>query len=184
MRFYVPEIGDRITLVSDWTFTLYNEHRNSDVWRSLDSDSSPEMAALRKTKAELEAEWDRGQVEWYHKVAKPYAHSTLSYWTSEIKPECQAAFDDWRERRIAHNANDNVPLTLPAGTVLTVDRIYIRKGQGDYSSLTFYIAETSHPTLTRDKTAKGFKKGRKRFWAKLHDVNAIDFEPVKEPETA
>ena len=53
-------------------------------------------------------------------------------------------------------------VTLKAGTLLQVDRIYIRKGNSDYSSLSFYIKN-------------GEYKGA-RFWAKLKDVNEINFE--------
>lgn len=54
---------------------------------------------------------------------------------------------------------------LPAGTVLTVDRIYIKKGLREYNSLTFMV-----------KKAPFVKKGKVRFWAKLGDVNNIEFD--------
>lgn len=53
------------------------------------------------------------------------------------------------------------PHTLPKGTTLKVDRIYIRKGAGDYDSVTFFMPGTGK---------------RIRFWAKLADVNRIEFE--------
>lgn len=56
---------------------------------------------------------------------------------------------------------------LPAGTVLKVDRIYIRKGSPDYDSLSFYIVKS--PVLQN-------KKGKCRFFAKLIDVNQIEYE--------
>lgn len=49
-------------------------------------------------------------------------------------------------------------VTVPEGTVLKIDRIYIRKGNKDFDSVTFFM--------------KGTKK-RVRFWAKLADVNKI-----------
>jgi hypothetical protein len=54
--------------------------------------------------------------------------------------------------------------TIPKGTGLKIDRIYIRKGNSEYSSLTFYIGS-------------GPWKGC-RFWAKLKDVNKIEFDEV------
>jgi hypothetical protein len=69
------------------------------------------------------------------------------------------------------DARQSVVITLPAGTVLRVDRIYIRKGKSEWDSVTFVVAE--HPTVK----AKGFQ-GAGRFWAKLVDVNDIEFEPV------
>lgn len=31
MKLYIPEIGDEITLKSDWTFELHAENRNQDL---------------------------------------------------------------------------------------------------------------------------------------------------------
>ena len=56
-------------------------------------------------------------------------------------------------------------IIIPAGTVLTIDRIYIRKGVSDFSSITFYIYESIY---------KDLKKAR--FWASLTDVNKIEYE--------
>lgn len=54
-------------------------------------------------------------------------------------------------------------LTLPKGTTLVVDRIYIRKGKqrAEYASITFRL-----------KTF-GEKKMTGRFWLKLSDVNKL-----------
>lgn len=55
-------------------------------------------------------------------------------------------------------------ITLPKGTVLQVDRIYIRKGAVEYSSISFW--------------AEGIGKGKRgtRFWAKIDDCNQIEFD--------
>lgn len=53
---------------------------------------------------------------------------------------------------------------LSRGTVLVVDRIYIRRGAKDYDSVTFKLMSTPVP---------GFPK-RVRFWAKLDDVNRME----------
>lgn len=55
-------------------------------------------------------------------------------------------------------------VTLHAGSVLSVDRIYIRKGAKEYSSLSFRYID-----------------GYGRFWAKLSDVNNIEFEHFNSP---
>ena len=75
----------------------------------------------------------------------------------------------WRERQHSEE-NRNlrcVAYVLPAGTILEVDRVYIRTfsknaetKDDDYDSLTFRI-------LGSDKA---------RFWAKLADVNTIEFD--------
>lgn len=58
-------------------------------------------------------------------------------------------------------------ITLPAGTVLKLDRIYVRKGVGDYDSLTFYL---------NPKAPKGVTKGR--FFAALSDCNNMEYELI------
>jgi hypothetical protein len=77
---------------------------------------------------------------------------------------------------------DWVEATLPAGTVLQVDRVYIRKFNAaatsvvdDYDSITFVVLE--HPTWKRE----GKKKVMARFWVKLRDANTIDFEHAAPP---
>ncbi len=54
-------------------------------------------------------------------------------------------------------------ITLPKGTILTVDRIYIRHGARDFDSITLRIVKGDCPT----KTIWG------RFWAKLGDMNRV-----------
>jgi hypothetical protein len=63
----------------------------------------------------------------------------------------------------------NYLVTIPKDTILTVDRVYIRKGVSDFSSLTFRIP--------KDKNKKNIYAGV-RFWAKLSDVNKIEFELI------
>lgn len=55
------------------------------------------------------------------------------------------------------------PWKFPEGTVLKIERIYIRKGARDYDSVTFRLV------------GKGVKG---RFWAKLDEVNTMEFEPA------
>ena len=68
---------------------------------------------------------------------------------------------------------------LPADSILTVRRVYIRNGKGDYSSLTFTLNETTHPFLAYNKEKKK-KKTCGQFWAKLSDVNQIKCEIIKD----
>lgn len=74
------------------------------------------------------------------------------------------------------NNGDPFQVVIPKGTVLTVRRIYIRQGGGDYDSITFTIPKGCCP----DKKIHG------RFWAKLADVNLIkcewDMDTVKKSE--
>lgn len=56
-------------------------------------------------------------------------------------------------------------VTLSPGTILRIDRVYIRQGQSEFDSITFIIVETPMQEL------KG--KKRLRFWAKIKDINGI-----------
>jgi hypothetical protein len=68
--------------------------------------------------------------------------------------------------------NKNESVILPIGTILKVDRIYIRNGAQDYSSISFY-AEGIKGNGGLDKPKNS------RFWAKLLDCNNIEFEIEK-----
>ncbi len=112
MKLYIPEIGDTIALIADWTFDLHCESRND----------------------------------------KFLTHNKL-----------QTATQYWKTAR---NYNIQPPpskVTLPTGTELTIDRIYIRKGAEDFSSITFRTT---------------INKVSYRFWVKLKDANNIEFDPV------
>lgn len=61
------------------------------------------------------------------------------------------------------------PVILSINSILKVDRIYIRKGNSAYDSLSFTLWDTSGK---KPKTVA-------RFWAKLDDVNNIEFELVE-----
>ena len=100
MKLYIPTIGSTLKLMSDWTFTLHNDHRNAKLAEFM-------------------------------------------------------GFEKWNYRYETRG------VTLPVGAELKVDRIYIRTGKQGFDSVTFRT------------TIKGKKH---RFWAKLHDVNKIEFE--------
>lgn len=86
---------------------------------------------------------------------------------------------DWYSTFVGGRNNNNtdkwklkhVSCTLPTGTLLEVDRVYIRAqnkgvvGADNYDSLTFRVIET---------TFKGVGKKHPRFWAKLDDVNTME----------
>lgn len=67
------------------------------------------------------------------------------------------------------------PCVLPKNTVLKLDRIYIRKGKEDFSSLSWYIEDTPLTLAAPVVGKRGFKQGKKRFWAKLDDCNGIEY---------
>lgn len=176
MRLYVPEIGDRFRLTADWTFALHNEGRNSDLWSALDCDRHPSVAVYEAKYRALIEERD-ALIERGETVSHSY-YGNPTVTRKRVALADQARYDEI-QKEFYQRKPAIVEITLPAGTELTVDRVYIRKGAGDYSSLSFYIADT--PLMALKPAGKGgFKKGRRRFWAKLADVNRIECEVIEE----
>lgn len=76
-----------------------------------------------------------------------------------------------RENERYHAPKLPVQFTAPAGTVLSVDRIFIRNGAAAFDSITFRTKVKSH--------RKGRKEVSLRFWVKLEDANGLEFELVE-----
>jgi hypothetical protein len=76
-----------------------------------------------------------------------------------------------------HYGRVNLPedFTIPAGTELTVDRIYIRNGQAGFDSVTF---RCKLPKL------KGKGEDSLRFWVKLEEANGLEFDHPAAPVPA
>jgi len=70
----------------------------------------------------------------------------------------------WRDQ----DETKYVEVMIKERSELTVDRIYIRKGSGEFSSITFYLKKGSD-VVVDGKTIKT----QGRFWAKLSDVNKM-----------
>ena len=127
----IPDIGDKLTLTRDWTFDLWAERRNVTVAEHF------------------------GYIELWYKGGTWVPVSLVG-----PHPDWRhKSYDSWRENAIPC-ALEKVSVTIPADSVLTVDRIYIRKGAKEFSSISFYLA------------LPGVKK-KLRFWAKLNDCNQI-----------
>ena len=160
MKLYIPRLGDEIKLTSDWTFDLYCEDRNDTM--------------IKKFNIDL------GQVQggpWHHLHDK------------------------------------SAKCTIPEGSILKIDRIFIRKGAEEYDSITFFWKGESIPGWTetinyeraeevpvgtpgsttygdnwgtpakayRSVPAVRYDKHPRRpvrFWAKMDDVNTIEFDKV------
>ena len=61
-------------------------------------------------------------------------------------------------------------VTLEAGSVLRIERIYIRQGAGDFDSVTFRLIDGPNKSLL-PKKAGGTAGVKCRFWVKLADLN-------------
>lgn len=139
MRLYIPEIGDILQLTSDWTFNLYYERRNDALIEYFNLGEG--FRVIR------DVAWKEYQV------------------VCNLRLVNKASREDVRLAYTAYEDKLFVPVTLNSGAELKIDRIYIRKGNSEYSSVSFWYNPTP-----------GIKKSRSyRFWAKLSDVNNIEF---------
>lgn len=154
MRMFIPEIGTKIILTRPWDILIHEERRNASVHERLKA-ALPEAEVARMEAERLRVNQEMRQ-EGVHRWTEGYAERMPRLW------------EQWERAMI-------IPVTLPAGTELTVDRIYIRKGVSSYSSLTFHLTKTTHPVLAA--------KGRRRFWVKLDQVNRMEFD-LLEPQAA
>ena len=85
----------------------------------------------------------------------------------------------WPEADYYEQRNQHQTVTIPSGEKLKIDRIYIRKGQGDFDSVTFFWKGKALPSFVetyRDGSIGKVPKQAVRFWAKLEDVNKIMIE--------
>ena len=147
-QLYIPKLGDCVRLAEPWSFTLHVESRNTPLWKSLQIPMPPGMWGWRfPDKAEMESD---GLYQRY--MADP-----------TVTVEVGAL--DYPNGRIVYNVTIAKKVTLPVGTLLRMDRIYIRKNAEYYDSVTFVIQECSL-----------IKKGNPRFWVKLKDANKMVLE--------
>jgi hypothetical protein len=185
MKLYIPEIGDHITLTQDWVFTLYPEDRNQDLgeffrhylkgYNGLWVDREI-LAPMRQNDYDVKYP-DESQMR-----GISYEQRNSLYKQAEQNcPEYVKYWDDYKiwSDEADRIGKDKLEVTLPAGTILSVDRIYIRKGASDFSSITFYaksLGEIQRQTSRWSRDQKPKKKKSLRFWAKLEDCNKINFE--------
>ena len=131
MKLFIPTIGTKIVLTTNWKFTLFHEHRNKSIMEAL-----------------------------------------------QVSDTSKGFFNEYEPNTRFQLKRSNV--SLPKGTILTVDRIYIRQNLKEYDSITFRVELPDgtksvgvYSGYTKTKTKK---KQSLRFWAKLQDVNKINYK--------
>jgi hypothetical protein len=173
MQLYVPEIGDMIRLTEDWSFTLYREGRNDSLWREencWDRVVEPDQAPVKEVEAKIKAIESRLTVQEI-KNSYGWAPSRVKVYASQEDKDNDRVY---RQQLYELQQRQSwAPVTLLKDTVLKVDRIYIRKGVSEYSSITFYVWSKAGPV------AANAPKKKSRFWAKLTNCNNIQFEKVE-----
>lgn len=185
MKLYVPEIGDTIQLLEDWTFDLYAEERNKTViihcgkgferYKIIDED-------LIQMKPEQNYEINYPDSNDFRKMFGGLDY--LAY--HQAKEQAMKDSESYQRYLKAHFAwqaevdakgVEKIEITLPKGTDLKVDRIYIRKGISEYSSISFFIL--GFPKIETTSYWGTKTKRNLRFWAKLNDCNKIEFVKVE-----
>lgn len=141
-KLYIPNINSLMILSEDWTFKLYWERRNSKFFEALGwkitnwwRDDQPQQTREDAPKIQVEKAFTEQQLK-----------------------------DSYKSYSATNSRDQNyVLVTLPKGTQLKVDRIYIKRNAEAFSSLTFRTT----------KVCPDPKFKSKRFWAKLRDVNNL-----------
>jgi hypothetical protein len=159
MKLYIPEIGDRIKLEQDWCFTPVKESRNVGLFKFfMPKEVLDEMLITiynwnYRTNTKIDDNYDKNFVIRYKEISSITNKELLKLNNFDI-------FSSQNIKRIA----ENFEVKIPKDSVLKIDRIYIRKGASDFSSVTFYIESIPGVKL----------KNKIRFFANLNDVNNIE----------
>jgi hypothetical protein len=162
-QIFIPPLGTVIQLEKDWTFTLFEEHRNQKLIDAAEltppyRDHNPYLQRSSewrdKSLAERKAEIDK--TNWVYTPHSGLESGNYDYWSGV-----------WEHL-----------FTFREGTELKIDRIYIRQGGQAFDSVTFRSKQWV--TAPGDPLFKNRKLKTLRFWAKLHDVNQIHGRMIDE----
>jgi hypothetical protein len=195
MKLYIPEIGDHIILTSDWTFDLHNESRNEQLGALfgyyLCGGWIEEEKLHRLRNPDYDIKYPSREDPKFRKMFGGIDFSAYNAACKEAEDSCPEYIKysndraEWLEKAKILGKN-KISITIPAGTTLAVDRIYIRKGASDYSSITFYAKNLGEVTMPGSRWSWGNPKSKKvkaqRFWAKLDDCNQIEFKLLSQDE--
>lgn len=190
--FYVPEIGDELVLSAPWVFSLFPEYRNTALATMLGYYSCPGRKIGWVSVEDVPMIRDEDYVLNYPPTSdfpnptlgrhyNSYDYDAYTKACDKVRSEnkeyvrYQNELVEWRKKCELH-CRETIIVELPVGSVLKIDRIYIRKGAKDYSSITFYL-KGNNPVLVKSRWSdkKSMKKSI-RFWAKLNECNRIQFD--------
>lgn len=85
---------------------------------------------------------------------------------------------NWQYQTVKPDSIKNYIVELPKGLLVKVDRIYIRKGLSQYSSITFTVPKPK-TKKEKEEMPHNVKFGGTKFWVKLHECNGIQFSTVQ-----
>ena len=144
-QFFIPNLGTLLILAEPWTFRLYFESRNVTM-----------LAAVMPTY--IKSYWAGADESSFEDNQIP---DCVKYERAMSEQELANAYKSYA----ATDKNDKpyVEVTLPEGTQLSVDRIYVKRGSESFNSVTFRTTKICPEKQLRSK----------RFWVKLKDANTI-----------
>ena len=155
-KFHVPEIGTKLRLTEDWTFSWFWERRNIDLLMALEEKNLIDESKFQPTKIEvISYYWKQYAAiqkyfDKYFSVRWNHSNPRQGYVWPQGNPYCYM-------------------MTYPKDSIIIIDRYYIKKGNSDFSSVTFRTEKLNYP---------GFRK-KPRFWVKLQDANNINYELIE-----
>lgn len=160
MKLFIPRVGQKLRVLCPWTFRLHNDFVNAELWNGLDLSNDPAYRAELLSAGRIDDEL-----------------AELERINTRQRTEEQTAriAEIYRIRRGQVFLGANV--TLEPGTILTTDRMDIKKGSVS-PVIFFMISYSPSPSLTPVNQGGTFASVRRRFWAKLDDVNLLDADPI------
>ena len=173
-QLFIPEIGTEIVLGKPWNFKLYGEYRNEALLTYFEAYANSRYIVLNKELPRFGKEAPFVDYPDYNlfKNINFFGSRNLIDAVEDARDNAPGYREYEAERDkyykdLSELTNTTkrkfLEISLPKDTTLRVDRIYIRKGAKDYSSITFFAR------------IPGVKKTM-RFWAKLEDCNNIVFK--------
>lgn len=172
------DIGDTVRLTASWTFGLVPERRNEGFADALGLFDEGKENAKLVSEAREALGLPAGETH------RPW----MGGWASTFVYSLQRTFGhDDTERSVAgmqlakRIEAFTSQVTLPKGAVLKVDRVYIRKGAGDFSSYSFLLDPDTlgwpKPQLDVFKRNNNFQAiQRRRFFARIEDCRIMQGE--------
>jgi hypothetical protein len=162
MKLFIPELGTKLKLTKNWSVSIMNESRNYSILDAFTGSNNKLIRKVERIKYNV--------CDWQGVKANPLFSPRHCYGMSF--EEAVKFYNEnrhlllTREEKIK-NWGVYKDIIIPSGAILEVDRIYIRQGNLQCSSVTF--------KWRKDKKVL-------RFWANLEDVNKIEAEVVGEIE--
>lgn len=189
---YIPEIGDKIKLIEDWNFTLECENRNNDLaayfgyhhfigW--INNEELPPMRPIDYADKINYPSWDNFKKK---NLWGEYYDNDAYYEARRIAEQNCPEFIQWNKEfeeytiKTKQLGKEKIEVILPKNIILKIDRIYIRKGAKDYSSVSFLasgLGDVKVQTMYY-RNQKTINKKSLRFWVKLNQCNQIEFKKV------